>query len=220
MAILTKEDGTVVANANVYATVAEADAYHDAHGNTSWDEAGDDEKEAALLRATIGLDSKYRERWLGYKSNHNATTAPQFLAWPRKKDKAQSLANDYVLADMDKLVDYDGIEIDANSVPVEVQRAHMEVALIELTQRFVATELNRTNMVKYERVDVIETEYLRNAPATPHYPHIDQLLSSLASTAPVKLGADIGLTEAEQDEIADDASRSSALDRWFAAQRL
>ena len=220
MATLTKEDGTIVADANVYATLAEADQYHEDHGNTTWADADDEDKEAALLRATIGLDSKYRERWLGYKSNHNETNAPQFLAWPRKKDKDQSLANDFVLADMDKLVDYDGIEIDVDSMPVEVQRAHMEVALIELTQRFVSTELNRDSMVKYERVDVIETEYLRNAPATPMYPHIDQLLASLASTAPVKLGANIGLTEAEQDDISDDASRSSALDRWFAAQRL
>jgi hypothetical protein len=66
-------------------------------------------------------------------------------------------------------------------------------------------------MLKYQRVDVIEQEWLRNAPAVTSFPHIDALLSGLASTAPVKLGASIGLTESEQDSIADTA----AFDRWF-----
>ena len=42
MATLIKETGAIVAGANVYATVAEADVYHEDRGNTSWD-AGDDD---------------------------------------------------------------------------------------------------------------------------------------------------------------------------------
>ena len=173
-----------------------------------------------MLRTATGLDSKYRERWIGFKSNHNTVTAPQFLAWPRKRNKTQTTALNFKIATMDKLVDFDGLEIDVDSVPVEVQRAFMEVALVELTQPFVETLLDRDNMVKYERVDVIETEFFRNAPAITHFPHIDSLLSGLASTAPVKLGADIGLTDAEQVSIASDIAQESALQSWFNANRL
>ncbi len=217
MATLTKEDGSIVSGANVYSTLQENEVYHEDNLNTVWTDENDDEKkEAALLRATVGLDSMYRERWVGFKSNHNSVTAPQFLAWPRKKDKTQSLANDFVLANMDKLVDFDGIEIDVDSIPTELHRAHMEVALVELTQPFVSTLLNRDNMVKYERVDVIETEFFRNSPAIAHFPHIDSLLASLASTAAVKLGAVIGLTEGEQDAL----KAQGAFDRWFNAHKV
>lgn len=212
MATLIKEDGTIVVGSNVYATLAEADVYHEERLNTVWTAEADDEiRESALLRATAGMESKYRERWIGFKSNHNTVTAPQFLAWPRKADKDESTTNGFILSSMTKLVDFDGIDIDADSIPVEVQRACMEVALIELTQPFVSVELSRDNMVKFERVDVIETEFFRNAPAVVQFPHIDNLLASLASTAAVKLGAVIGLTEAEQDAL----KQTGAFERWL-----
>ena len=209
------EDGTIVAAANAYGSLTAADTYHEDHGNASWAAAADEDKEAAMLRATIGLDSTYRERWIGFKSNHNTVTAPQFLAWPRKDDKAESTDNGFKLADMTKLVDFDGIALDVDAIPVELSNAFFEVSLIELTEPFLSTKLSRDDMVKYERVDVIETEFFRNAPAIVHWPHIDNLLSSLASTAAVKLGAVIGLTEGEQDAL----KATDAFDRWFAAHK-
>ena len=75
----------------------------------------------------------------------------------------------------------------------------------------MSIQLSRDDMLKYQRVDVIEQEWLRNAPAVVQFPHVDSLLSTLASSAPVQLGASIGLTESEQDSIAD----TGAFDRWF-----
>ena len=107
--------------------------------------------------------------------------------------------------------DCDGILIPVKLIPALVIQAYKEVCLIEITQPFVSIELSRNDMLKYQRVDVIEQEWLRNAPAIVLFPHIDSLLTGLADTSTVKLGASIGLTEAEQDNIDD----TGAYDRWF-----
>lgn len=211
MAVLIKETGAIVAGANVYATLAETDTFHEDRGNAIWTAASDDAKEAAMLRATAGLESKYRSRWLGFKADHNASTAPQFLAFPRKEDKDQSRTNGFTSATMDEFMDGDGIAYPVTEIPALVIEAYKEVCLVEVSQPFVSIELNRDDMLKYQRVDVIEQEWLRNAPAVVQFPHIDALLSTLANSAPVMLGASIGLTEAEQDSIDD----TGAFDRWF-----
>ena len=205
------EDGTIVAGANAYASLAAVDTYHEERLNTIWTDSDDEKKEAAMLRATAGLESKYRDRWFGFKSNYNETNAPQFLAWPRKDDKEQSTDNGYIITTMDPYVDNDGIDIPVDSIPTLLVHAYNEVCLIELSQPFVSIELSRNDMLKYQRVDVIEQEWLRNAPAVVQFPHIDSLLYTLADTAAVKLGATIGLTESEQDSI----NNTGAFDNWF-----
>ncbi len=205
------EDGTIVAGANAYTSLNDVDIYHEARLNTIWIDADDEAKEAAMLRATAGMESKYRDRWFGFKSNHNETNAPQFLAWPRKDDKKQSTDEGFTVTTMDPIVDSDGIEIPVDEVHPLVIQAYNEVCLVEIEQPFVSIELSRNDMLKYQRVDVIEQEWLRNAPAIVQFPHIDGLLATLADTATVKLGASIGLTESEQDSIAD----TGAFDRWF-----
>jgi hypothetical protein len=205
------ETGAIVASANAYASLADLDVYHEDRGNTIWTAASDEAKESAMLRATAGLESKYRGRWFGVKADHNAVTAPQFLAWPRRDDIDDSRANGFTSATMTALKDGDGIEYAVTAVPALIIQAYKEVCLIEVTQPFVSIQLSRDDMLKYQRVDVIEQEWLRNAPAVVQFPHIDALLSTLANSAPVQLGASIGLTEAEQDSLDD----TGAFDRWF-----
>lgn len=208
---IVKETGAIVAGANAYATLAEVDAFHEDRLNTLWTAASDETKEAAMLRATAGLESKYRSRWLGFKADHNAVTAPQFLSWPRKDDVDESRANGFAAATMTEFADHDGIAYPVDEIPVLVQQAYYEVCLIEISQPFVSIQLSRDDMLKYQRVDVIEQEWLRNAPAVVQFPHVDALLSTLANSAPVMLGASIGLTDAEQDSLDD----TGAFDRWF-----
>jgi hypothetical protein len=205
------EDGSIVAGANAYATLSAMDTYHEDRLNTIWTSASDETKEAAMLRATAGLESKYRSRWLGYKADHNAANAPQFLAFPRRDGKDQSRANGYTSATMDEFTDGDGIAYPVTEIPALIVQAYAEVCLVEISQPFVSIQLSRDDMLKYQRVDVIEQEWLRNAPAVVQFPHIDALLSTLANSAPVMLGASIGLTEAEQDSLDD----TGAFDRWF-----
>lgn len=72
---LTVEDGTGLTSANTYASVAVADAYHTAMGNTTWT-GTDASKEIALRRATQYLDNRYSYRG-------ERLTSTQALEWPR-----------------------------------------------------------------------------------------------------------------------------------------
>lgn len=82
---LIAEDGSGVANANSYATVAQADAYHDGHLYASaWTAAVTATKEKALVMATRLIDAGVM--WKGYKTN-----AGQALQWPRGIAKDDNL---------------------------------------------------------------------------------------------------------------------------------
>lgn len=215
--VIIVEDGSIVAGANAYASLEDLDTFHDDRGNTIWTDKDDMLKEAAMLRATAGMESKYRSRWIGVKTNNSVTVIPQILAWPRRKLKSETPINPTTLAvqlkeaDITRLEDEDGILISVAKVPALVVEAYKEVCLVEITQPFVSIQLSRDDMLKFQRVDIIEQEWQRGAPAVVQFPHIDSLLVGLASSAPVKLGASIGLTESEQDGLTD----TGAFDRWF-----
>lgn len=74
MALVT-EDGTGLATAESYVSVADADTYFTAQGNTAWTGA-DALKEVALRKAATFLDATYRYRGSRY-------TMEQGLDWPR-----------------------------------------------------------------------------------------------------------------------------------------
>lgn len=69
------EDGTGLTTAETYVSVADADAYHTAMGNTGWT-GTDAAKEIALRRAAQYIDTRYTYR--GVRVNLN-----QALEWPR-----------------------------------------------------------------------------------------------------------------------------------------
>jgi hypothetical protein len=74
---LIKEDGTGKADANIYASVADADAYHAGHLYASaWTGATADNKAAALVMASRLIDAEYQ--FGGMKA-----TSGQALQWPR-----------------------------------------------------------------------------------------------------------------------------------------
>lgn len=102
------EDGTGLAAANAYVSIAAADAYHADRGNTGWDTAGVKEKQQAIVRATDYLDETFD--WQGRR-----LTETQALDWPR--DAAFLL---------------DGTEVDPDSVPPRLERACSEIALAAL----------------------------------------------------------------------------------------
>jgi hypothetical protein len=74
---LIKEDGTGNADANSYASVADADAFHEGHLYASaWMAATAEKKAAGLVMATRLIDAEYQ--FGGVK-----TTDSQALLWPR-----------------------------------------------------------------------------------------------------------------------------------------
>jgi hypothetical protein len=75
---LVKEDGTGKVDANAYASVADADAYHEGHlYATAWTGATTEQREAALVMATRLVDSLFQ--FHGTKA-----TGAQALQWPRE----------------------------------------------------------------------------------------------------------------------------------------
>lgn len=74
---LVKEDGTGLATANSYATVAELDLFLAERQVTAWDSANTATKERCAIEAAEYLDNFYS--WKG-----DELTEDQALAWPRE----------------------------------------------------------------------------------------------------------------------------------------
>lgn len=136
---MTPEDGTGLANADSYVSVAEADAYADARGWADWT-GSTAQKEHRLVTATAYIDATYRFRGV-------IATTTQALAWPRLDDARQSLT------------DPEGRPL--TGVPKAVKSACIELARVAVTQAL--TPAPEAAAVKRERVKAgsveTETEY-------------------------------------------------------------
>lgn len=76
---LTKEDGTIVVDANSYADATDADAYQTDRGRQAWLDADAAVKDAALVRATDYIETRFGRRFVGEPLGD-----VQELAWPRQ----------------------------------------------------------------------------------------------------------------------------------------
>jgi hypothetical protein len=147
------EDGSIVANANSFVSVAEANAYHTDRGNSVW--TGDDAvKQAALIKATDFIQQKYGCQWKGYKVD----PIRQPLDWPRAG------------------IDY----VDYQTIPEKLKNAVCELALEALSEE-LNPSLERGGAVKREKVDVVEVEYMDSASSTTKRPAIDGMLREYLS---------------------------------------
>lgn len=110
---LIVEDGSGLSNAESYASVAEADAYHAARGNADWEAV--DDKEAALRKASDYLTQVYTMEWSGARKS-----ITQSLDWPRQLAQRRNVEVGY---------QYGIIYYTDSEVPQEVKRACIELAL-------------------------------------------------------------------------------------------
>jgi len=102
--VLIAETGASVAGANSYATVGQADAYHEGRLHAAaWTAANQATKEAALVMATRFLDANVE--WAGQRIDID-----QALAWPRRG------------------VRWDGHAVQESSLPRPVRAATCELA--------------------------------------------------------------------------------------------
>lgn len=111
---LTLEDGTGLSNSNTFASIAEADAYHEslvAAHRATWDAATGTTKGEALVMATRLLDRKVN--WQGTRSK-----GTQALAWPR-----------------------DGVECDGHEVSSVIVPQAVKDATSELARLLIANDL-------------------------------------------------------------------------------
>lgn len=157
---ITVEDGTVVANANSYVSVAEWKAWAEPRGITM--PADDADIEPWLIKAFDYIEL-LRDRYKG-----ETTTSGQALSWPRS------------------CVYYEGSEIDENSIPARLKQAQIQLAIyssrgIELSPINEGVRGGSQFLIK-QKLGPIEREYSEAAflaaNQMPSFYPVDKLLSA------------------------------------------
>lgn len=129
------------ADADSYATLAEAATYFTDRGITAWT-GTDTVKEQALRRAATYLDNQYRGKWKGYR-----TDEAQALAWPRTGSGDNRAVRNGMLTALG-IVDLDGFEIPTDTVPRQVKHAQFEAALLVIAGVTLEPRLERGGEIK------------------------------------------------------------------------
>ncbi len=148
---LVVEDGTGLATAESYISVADAETRLGNLGDTTFTAKTTAEKEAALRLATEHIEQKYRQRWKGTR-----LFRAQALSWPR----------------YGAIVD--GFDVDSTIVPDEIANATADLALKSLTET-LTPDLERG--IVREKVGPIETEYDRASPQAKRFRAVDLALA-------------------------------------------
>ncbi len=169
----TVEDGTGLAAANAYVSVADFKAYHDDRLN-DYSAFTDPQIEDAIVKGTDYMDRRYRNRFIGRRKevdrSTTATTPAQRLEWPRIAAVHPS-----------------GALMNEDVVPIEVEEACYEYSFRALTITLAPDPtVNAANVpVTGERVKVgpIETETQFAEGGVPFefrtYPEADAILRGI-----------------------------------------
>lgn len=155
---LTVEDGTGLAGANSYVSLADALAYHTDRNHSAWISSDDATRTAALIDATLYIDRTYIYRWSGIKSTYS-----QALQWPRSW-----------------AVDINGYSI--SGIRQELKDAVCEAALVALS-----SDLNPSISAPVKRKSIgngaIDTTYLVSDAEPTRYPLIEKILSPILTSS-------------------------------------
>jgi len=164
MAII-KEDGSIVANANSYVTVAEANAYFALVNNAVWDPLDPtDQKVPYLILAVKFMQQRYRLRWQGYRTN-----VSQKLDWPRTLVAKPDVGSGYGSYPV-----YYGI----NDIPQEVKDAQCELA-VRIANGDLNPDISPEDVADTIKVGPISVTYSKNGPASTVFVAVEQLLMPL-----------------------------------------
>lgn len=163
---LVVEDGTGKADAESFASVANFDDYCTKRGLSTSAFATEAAKEQALRKATDFMEASYRLSWKGTR-----VTTTQAISWPRYDVVVNDAPGGYG--------EYPHV-ISQSVVPAQVIQACVMLAL-KTPDGELAPDLDQK--VVREKVDVIEVEYDRNAPAYKVYRAVDTLLAPFMGNA-------------------------------------
>lgn len=165
------------ADADSYAALTDANTYFTNRAVTAWT-GTDAAKEAALRRATTYLDNQYRGKWIGIRTNE-----AQALAWPRL-DGGRTRYGGLT----EPLFDLDEFEIPTDTVPLQVQHATMEAALLVIGGVTLEPRLERGGAIKSIGKSVgplrKDITYLDGATVTDRMLVIEGLLRGLVTGTP------------------------------------
>lgn len=146
------EDGTGLADAEAYISVADADTYFAARGSAIWAALTTEQKEQALRAGSDYMAAVYGARWKGYR-----VTETQALDWPRE----DVVAN--------------GFDIDNDVVPAAVARANAELAVRASAGELLA---DQGAQVKSEQVGPIAVTYQDGARQATRYAIVEGMLAA------------------------------------------
>jgi hypothetical protein len=161
---LTIETGLGVVGATSYVTAVEARAYAVARASTL--PANDVDTEALLIKSMDYIES-FRDKFKGAKTYGTDGTGP-YLQWPRTD------------------VWIDGVEVATTAIPPELKALQCQLAIEYQTVDPMGTTSGQ--VIKREKMDVLETEYATNPRGPtertprPYMPKVDALLKPLVRT--------------------------------------
>lgn len=166
MVTLVVEDGTGLANANVWTSMEESYTYHDEMGHALWatvpESPIDEDRATAKIRGARYINNRYGTQWPGVPVNGRE----QSMAWPREN-----------------AFDKYGQEIDDESVPREVKIASMEAEWREfLDPGSLSPDVVLAQQVLSERVGSLAVTYSDTSGVQASIPivsEIDDILSPI-----------------------------------------
>lgn len=140
---LVVEDGSVVAGAEAYDTIANVLTYASNIGDATFAALATGPQEEAARRATRYMEAKWRMKWKG-----NKTVDTQVLSWPRYN-----------------VLDEDGFVVDSDIVPQGVKEAFAEACILA-GDSSVDLEPDVAKLTKLVKAGSVEVEYFPGA--DPH----------------------------------------------------
>lgn len=160
------EDGSIVANAESYASVAAADTYWTNRNDTVWGALTTAAKEAALRQAALYMDKSYR--WVGSRVD-----VDQVMNWPRWIDYRDWNRRRYI----------------STEIPDVVIKAQCELAYEAAVNGTLDPTLSRGNVVTQETVGPITVRYAES-PGVKQFPFVEKILSEVILGGPTSLSMD------------------------------
>ncbi len=154
MPTIVVETGAGVPGANSWVSRTTADTYHKDRGNTAWAAAGGSERDTALILGAQFMGASYK--WAGSKTDRDNP-----MDWPRIG-----------------AVDDEGLQRDSDSIPVEIQHAQMEFALLALAGPLLPP-LDRGGFIKKVEAGPVAVEWDGGAPAGRSFEYIERILDPL-----------------------------------------
>lgn len=160
---LIVEDGTGVAGAESYASVAYADTYNMKRGReATWNDLDLDKKEQALILATDYIQQFYGQSWAGF-----AMSEDQVLGWPREYVPRAPAIN---AESVERASWYDN-----DIVPEGVKRATVELAYKVANGKELAPDQGPLAIEK--TVGPLTVKYDKNAQQQTVYSTVGALLA-------------------------------------------
>jgi hypothetical protein len=155
---LIVEDGTVVADANSFNTVAQFKTFATNNGATAAAEADDDQVEVALIKAAQYMQQKFRLMWRG-----SIIEATQSLSWPRRGVPVTDFFDPFYTNINVPRSFQDTYYIPENTVPPEVLECQNLLALETIDssgQSSGSLQASYGRQTKREKVGSLEVEYI------------------------------------------------------------